>query len=91
MRLDAFLFKIKKFVSRNKATEAIERGVVFVNGKQILKPSFSVDGNEDIKLDESEKSFVSNGGYKLEKAFEDFKFSARIRVATPKGPMAIRI
>ena len=76
MRLDAFLFKIKKFVSRNKATEAIERGVVFVNGKQILKPSFSVDGNEDIKLDESEKSFVSNGGYKLEKAFEDFKFSA---------------
>lgn len=76
MRLDAFLFKAGKFISRNKATEAIERGIVFVNEKQILKPSFSVVGDEDIKIDESEKTFVSNGGFKLEKAFEDFKFLA---------------
>ncbi|MBQ9782292.1 MAG: TlyA family RNA methyltransferase [Clostridia bacterium] len=76
MRIDAFLFSAGKFVSRNKATEAIERGEVFVNGKQVLKPSFSVDGSEDIKVIENGTSFVSNGGYKLEKAFQDFNFSA---------------
>lgn len=76
MRIDTYLYSVGKFVSRNKATEAIERGEVYVNGKQVLKPSFFVDGSENITVNEDVKSFVSNGGYKLEKAFEDFKFSA---------------
>ena len=76
MRIDAYLYSKGKFVSRNKATEAILRGEVFVNGKQISKPSFSVDGSEDISVNENVVSFVSNGGYKLEKAFEDFNIFA---------------
>ena len=42
MRIDAYLYSEGKFVSRNKATEAIERGEVFVNGKQIQKVSFEM-------------------------------------------------
>ena len=69
MRLDVFLYKNKYFQSRNKATESILRGEVYLNGVKILKPSFSVDSDSFNKVEIlSEKSFVSIGGYKLDKA-----------------------
>ena len=71
MRLDAYLFSIKKFSSRTKSAEAIEKGFVYVNGKTVLKPSQSVSDNDVITVCESNE-FVSNGGYKLEKALSDF-------------------
>lgn len=76
MRLDAFLFSRGDFSSRTKASEAIDRNEVFVNGKLILKPSFSVSETDEVTVKRQAEAFVSNGGYKLEKAFEDFKFSA---------------
>lgn len=75
MRLDAFLFSQKKYVSRTKAAEAVEKGYVSVNGKLITKPSYAVSDIDEISVTENDE-FVSNGGYKLEKAFEDFGFSA---------------
>ena len=73
MRLDLFLYKNKYFQSRNKATESILRGEVYLNGVKILKPSFSVDSDSFNKVEIlSEKSFVSIGGYKLDKALRDF-------------------
>ena len=78
MRLDVFLYKNKYFQSRNKATESILRGEVSLNGVKILKPSFSVDSDSFNKVEIlSEKSFVSIGGYKLDKALKDFDFSVR--------------
>ena len=71
MRLDAYLFSIKKFSSRTKSAEAIEKGFVCVNGKTVLKPSQNVSDNDVITVCESNE-FVSNGGYKLEKALSDF-------------------
>ena len=78
MRLDVFLYKNKYFQSRNKASESILRGEVSLNGVKILKPSFSVDSDSFNKVEIlSEKSFVSIGGYKLDKALKDFDFSVR--------------
>ena len=71
MRLDAYLFSTKKFSSRTKSAEAIEKGFVCVNGKTVLKPSQNVSDNDVIAVCESNE-FVSNGGYKLEKALSDF-------------------
>ena len=71
MRLDAYLFSVKKFPSRTKSAEAIEKGLVSVNGKTVLKPSLSVNENDVVTVSENDE-FVSNGGYKLEKALSDF-------------------
>ena len=76
MRIDSYLYQNLIYQSRTKASEAILRGDVYVNGKPVKKPSFEVNENDKIEVIETSQVFVSNGGYKLEKAFEDFKFSA---------------
>ncbi len=75
MRLDAYLFSVKKFPSRTKSAEAIEKGLVSVNGKTVLKPSQNVNDCDAVTVRENDE-FVSNGGYKLEKAFSDFGINA---------------
>ena len=76
MRIDTYLFQNNKYSSRTKAAEAIARGEVFVNGKAVKKPSLEVEETDKIEIIATTQTFVSNGGYKLEKAFEDFRFSA---------------
>ena len=76
MRIDTYLFQNNKYSSRTKAAEAIARGEVFVNGKIVKKPSLEVEVTDIVEIVVNSQTFVSNGGYKLEKAFEDFKFSA---------------
>lgn len=71
MRLDAYLFTVKKFPSRTKSAEAIEKGLVSINGKTVLKPSQSVNDSDVVIVSENDE-FVSNGGCKLEKALSDF-------------------
>lgn len=72
MRLDVFLLKNGYYTSRNKASEAISRGVVSVNDKIIYKPSFSVKEDCIIQVTEKSNTYVSIGGYKLEKAITAF-------------------
>ena len=76
MRFDEYLTVNRYFESRNKAKNAIEKGVVFINGEKILKPSKEIaDGeNPTISIEETE-TFVSVGGHKLSKALKDFNFS----------------
>lgn len=64
MRADKFF--AEKFGSRTKAAEAIEKGLVFVNGKTV-KPKDEVLETDEIRFVEAEETFVSNGGYKLQK------------------------
>ena len=71
MRLDAFLYSENKYVSRTKAAEAIEKGNVTVNGKTVFKSSYDVKPTDSVEIVKPE-DFVSNGGYKLEKAIDDF-------------------
>ena len=64
MRADKFF--AEKFGSRTKAAEAIEKGLVLVNGKEI-KAKTEIKETDVISFVEAEEQFVSNGGYKLEK------------------------
>ena len=76
MRLDVYLVENGFYPSRQKAQEAIARGDVFVGGNNdSLKPSKSVCGIEPVTVSAGGERFVSNGGYKLEKALKDFAFS----------------
>lgn len=74
MRLDVFLADNNYFSSRNKASEAIVRGEIFVNGKVANKPSKDIIvGKDVVTVVEKEKPFVSLGGYKLDIAIKEFK------------------
>ena len=73
MRLDKYLFNIKMFDSTTKAQQAIERGEIYVDGRLMCKSSFSIDENIEHKVNfVANKIFVSLGGYKLDKALNDF-------------------
>ena len=52
----------------------IEKGFVLLNGKQI-KAKDEVKETDEITFVEAEESYVSNGGYKLERALQTFSVS----------------
>lgn len=74
IRLDEFLCENKTFDSRTKAKQAIERGEILVDGKVVYKPATLVDKDKISFEYKASKIFVSLGGYKLDKALEDFNF-----------------
>ncbi len=84
MRLDSFLFENKVYSSRTKAMDAIKNGLVLYNGKT-AKCSQEVDSFDKLTILNQNKTFVSNGGYKLEKAICDFKFSVSNLVCADIG------
>lgn len=73
MRADKFF--AEKFGSRTKAAEALEKGWILVGGKA-LRPKDEVPEGAEIQFIEDGNRFVSNGGYKLERAFERFALCA---------------
>ncbi len=82
MRADKLL--AEKFGSRTKAAEAIERGLVLVNGKSIL-PKTEIKDGEEFTFLAPEESFVSNGGYKLDRAIKRFDFDCKGKVFADIG------
>lgn len=55
MRLDKLLVTKGFFSTRQKAKEAIKRGLVCVNGKTVLKPSLDVEPDANITVKSEEK------------------------------------
>lgn len=74
MRLDLFMTEDGIVSSRNKAQSLIKNGMVEVDGKTVLKPSFDVNGDEKVSVTENIK-FVGRGGLKLEAALDSFGIS----------------
>ena len=68
MRADKYF--AEKYGSRTKAAEAIEKGLVLVNGKPI-KPKTEISDGDEISFIQAEETFVSNGGYKVEADAEE--------------------
>ncbi len=86
MRLDNFLHQKGYFLSRNKAQESINRGEIFIDGRQATKPSLDVacDFLGEITI-KATSSFVSLGGFKIEKALKDFSFSVNDLIVADIG------
>ena len=85
MRIDVYLAENGLVSSRTEAKRFIDEGAVTVNGKQINKPSFDVDGSENILIDKSVKEFVSRGGIKLKGALAEFGVKAEGRLCLDVG------
>ena len=73
MRLDLYLADAGLVDSRTDAKKFILANAVTVNCRVVTKPSFEVDGTENIAVDKSSKKYVSRGGLKLEAALDAFK------------------
>jgi 23S rRNA (cytidine1920-2'-O)/16S rRNA (cytidine1409-2'-O)-methyltransferase len=82
MRADKFF--AEKFGSRTKAAEAIEKGLVLVNGKEI-KAKTEIKETDVISFVEAEEQFVSNGGYKLDRGLKTFQFDCSGKIFVDIG------
>ena len=82
MRADKYF--AERFGSRTKAAEAIERGLVWIDGQQ-AKPKDEVREGATIQLLQAEELFVSNGGYKLDRAVKTFGISCENKVFADIG------
>ena len=70
-RLDVYMHEIGMTRSRKRATEAIRRGEISVNGRVIQKPAYLVDEADKVTGHIFE-AYVSRAGEKLEAALEHF-------------------
>ena len=71
MRIDVYLFENGIAESRSKAQDMIKSGAVYIDGKQVTKPSYDItDGSVEIKGDLM--PYVGRGGLKLEHALDFF-------------------
>ena len=82
MRADKFF--AERFGSRTKAAECIERGLVLVNGKTI-RAKDEIKENATIEFVVAENIFVSNGGYKLSRAVNQFHLDCKDKIFVDIG------
>ena len=72
VRLDQLVFDLGFTESRERAKTTIMSGNVFVNGQRADKPGMSVLPDSHIEVRGNALPFVSRGGFKLEKAVDEF-------------------
>ncbi len=82
MRADKYF--AEKYGSRTKAAEAIEKNLVLINGKPI-KPKTEIKEDDLITFVEADEQFVSNGGYKLERAIRFFNIDCSNKIFADIG------
>ena len=82
-RLDVVLFEKGLYQSREKAKQAIELGRVKCDGHVLSKPAMLVE--ETLQFEVLPFEFVSRGGFKLQKALEDFGASVKEKVVLDIG------
>ena len=71
-RLDIILVNRNLVSSRQKAKAIIMAGNVFVNGQKETKAGTSFADTVEIEIKGKPLKYVSRGGFKLEKAIEEF-------------------
>ena len=84
-RLDVFLVNNNYYQSREKASQAIKKGIIEVDGKVVTKPSFQTSEEAQINVLEVMLKYVSWGGMKLERAIEYFKLDFKDKVVLDIG------
>ncbi|MBE6124358.1 MAG: TlyA family RNA methyltransferase [Erysipelotrichaceae bacterium] len=85
-RIDIVLVKNGYFDSRENAKKAITMGLVLdSNNKVITKPALKVEVNAKFTILGEVCPFVSRGGYKLEKAIQEFNLTLKDKVMLDIG------
>ncbi|HPQ41724.1 MAG TPA: TlyA family RNA methyltransferase [bacterium] len=85
IRADKYLTEKGVTESRSRAAELIRGGFVWIDGKQIAKPSTMVPNNRPVEIRDETPAYVSRGGLKLEHALTTFEIDCRGTVALDCG------
>lgn len=84
-RLDVLLVKRNLVESREKAKAIIMSGNVFVNGQREDKAGSSFADTVEIEVKGTPSKYVSRGGFKLEKAIEQYGVTLEGRICMDVG------
>ena len=84
-RLDVILVERGWFNSRQRARAIIMAGKVFVNGRRVDKPGFSVSSEDSIECKASDLPYVSRGGLKLEAALRHISLDVSAAICMDVG------
>ncbi len=84
-RLDILLVNNNLVKSRELAKSLIMNGKVYVNGNKELKPGTKINITSNITINDNQMKYVSRGGYKLERAIEQFNISLQNKVCMDIG------
>ena len=84
-RLDIYLHKIGLFPSRDKSKEAVQSGIINIDGNVCTKPSVKVDANNKIEVVGQTLKYVSRAGLKLEKAFNTWSIDFNDKIVLDVG------
>ena len=71
MRTDIYLFENGFAESRSKAADMIRSGIVYIDCKQVTKPSYDITGG-NVEIKGAVMPYVGRGGLKLEHALDHF-------------------
>ena len=84
-RLDLLIVNKGLVQSRERAKGLIMAGEVYVNGVKEDKAGTKVDVKSDITLKSSDIKYVSRGGFKLEKAIDEFGINLKDKICMDIG------
>lgn len=84
-RIDVLLVEGGHFASREKAKANIMAGTVFADGILVDKPGTMIDENTVLTLKNTLQTYVSRGGFKLEKAIKEFNLDLRGKICMDIG------
>lgn len=84
-RLDVFLVNNNYYTSREKASQAVKKGIIEVDGKVVTKPSYPTNPDAKINVLEVMLKYVSWGGLKLERAIEYFNLDFKDKTVLDIG------
>lgn len=85
VRIDKLVFERGFAPSRERAQAYVMSGSVFADERKIEKPGTKVAENAEIRIKGIDRSYVSRGGLKLEKALDAFGLAVADRVAMDVG------
>ncbi|HOP65938.1 MAG TPA: TlyA family RNA methyltransferase [Bacilli bacterium] len=85
IRIDIELVKRKLFTTRNKAQDAISSGIIFCDGKKVVKSSKLIKSDSKIEIKGDIMPFVSKGGLKLAKAIKSFNINLKNKIMIDIG------
>ena len=84
-RLDNELIDKGFFKTKSKAQQAIKSGIIYCNGKQIVKCGYEVSNLTNIEIKGEVLKYVSRGGLKLEKALNLWNIKLKGKVMLDIG------
>lgn len=84
-RIDVLLVKKGLFESREQAKRAVMAGTIFIDNQRVDKPGFKANLEDTIVVKGEKQKYVGRGGFKLEKALQDFNLNLHDIVAIDIG------